>query len=237
MALSESIARRQSRRQFTQQPITLEELSFLLWATQGVHKDSSTRRMAPSAGGRHPLETYLSFHRVLTLKCGLYRYLPFDHTLCLMAQDATLQARATAGSLGQQAVEQSAVLFIWTVVPYRAEWRYGVISHKMIAMDAGHVCQNLYLACGSIGAGTCAIGAYDHGKMDALIDVDGDDDLGEFVAVKRRHHDSTMAESGVRHRPVVIVACAPCDVVGEDGAPVERAVGDVVDQPLRGGEQ
>jgi SagB-type dehydrogenase family enzyme len=75
-----------------------------------------------------------------------------------------------------------AVVFIWTVIPYRTEWRYSVLSHKPIALDAGHVCQNLYLACEAIGAGTCAVGAYYQQEMDALVGVDGENEFTIYVA-------------------------------------------------------
>ena len=55
-------------------------------------------------------------------------------------------------------------------------------SHKMIALDAGHLCQNLYLACEAIGAGTCAIGAYQNDKMDAIVGVDGQDEFVIYIA-------------------------------------------------------
>jgi SagB-type dehydrogenase family enzyme len=71
---------------------------------------------------------------------------------------------------------------MWTTIPYRAEWRYSVIAHKMIAMDAGHLCQNLYLASESIGAGTCAIGAYNQAKVDAILGVDGEDEFAIYIA-------------------------------------------------------
>jgi SagB-type dehydrogenase family enzyme len=62
------------------------------------------------------------------------------------------------------------------------EWRYGLAAHKVIALDAGHVCQNLYLACEAIGAGTCAIGAYDQDALDALLEVDGRDEFAVYLA-------------------------------------------------------
>ena len=71
---------------------------------------------------------------------------------------------------------------MWTVIPYRTEWRYSFISPKIIALDAGHVCQNLYLACEAIGAGTCAIGAYNQAALDALLGVDGIEEFAIYVA-------------------------------------------------------
>ena len=76
--------------------------------------------------------------------------------------------------LGQKFVGEGAVVFIWAAVPYRTEWRYSAVAHKDIAMEAGHVCQNLYLAVQAAGCGCCAVGAYDQQLMDQLIGVDGD---------------------------------------------------------------
>jgi len=67
-------------------------------------------------------------------------------------------------------------------VPYRMEWRYGLAAHKIIALDAGHVCQNLYLACEAIGADTWAVGAYHQQLMDRLVRVDGADEFVVYLA-------------------------------------------------------
>jgi SagB-type dehydrogenase family enzyme len=186
MSLLEAIKRRKSRRKFTKEPLTLEELSFLLWATQGVRAvtggGAGVRRTVPSAGSRHPFETYLLVNRVSGLEPGLYRYLSIEHKLCFLYADADLPERVSDGCLEQDFVGQGAVVFIWTVIAYRSEWRYSVLAHKMIAMDAGHLCQNLYLASEAIGAGTCAIGAYSQGKMDAIPDVDGEEEFVIYVA-------------------------------------------------------
>jgi SagB-type dehydrogenase family enzyme len=184
MSVLEAIRRRRSHRRFVASPLSLEELSFLLWATQGVQEltRAGARRTVPSAGSRHPFETYLAVRMVTGLCPGLYRYLPLDHALCPLGAVPEMEARLVAGCCDQRFVGQAAVTFIWSAVPYRTEWRYSVVSHKVIAMDAGHLCQNLYLACESINAGTCAIGAFEQELMDALIAVDGVDEFVIYVA-------------------------------------------------------
>lgn len=116
------------------------------------------------------------------LKRGLYRYLPVEHKLLFIHTVDDLSNKVSDGCRGQKFVGNAAVVFVWTTVPYRAEWRYGSISHKMIAMNSGHVCQNLYLACASISAGTCAVDAYNQKKMDAILGVDGEDEFVVYVA-------------------------------------------------------
>ncbi|MBC7220614.1 SagB/ThcOx family dehydrogenase [Candidatus Bipolaricaulota bacterium] len=186
VSVFDAIASRRSHRRFTRDPLLLEELTFLLWATQGVERvvrdGVATFRTVPSAGARHPFETYLIVNRVTGLEPGLYRYLALDHALAFLRADPEFPAQVVAGCLGQEFVGQAAVVFAWTVIPYRTEWRYSVVSHKVIAIDAGHMCQNLYLACEAIGAGTCGVGAYHQEKMDALLGVDGKDEFTIYVA-------------------------------------------------------
>jgi SagB-type dehydrogenase family enzyme len=183
-SISAALANRKSRRQYKGEPISFEELAFLCWSVQGVREfypeQKVTRRISPSAGARHPLETYIAVHRVTGLESGLYRYLPLDHQLCQLYIDEHMAER-TARACTDFALP-SACTFAWTALPYRTEWRYGSAAFKFIALDAGHVCQNMYLACEAIGAGTCAIGAYNQPAMDELLGVDGEEEFTVYAA-------------------------------------------------------
>jgi len=185
VSVFDAIAARKSHRHYTDEPLTLDEISFLLWATQGVrkaHSPAAVFRTVPSAGCRHAFETYLCALRVDGLLPGIYRYLPLEHQLCLEREASDLPPRLIEATLDQRFVGRSAATLAWTAIPYRMEWRYGEASHKVIAIDAGHVCQNLYLACAAIGAGTCAVAAYDQGLMDKLLGVDGKDEFTVYLA-------------------------------------------------------
>jgi SagB-type dehydrogenase family enzyme len=185
LSLEKAIARRRSRRKFANGPLSLEELSFLLWATQGLRSAASARqnfRVVPSAGCRHALETYVAAFRVTGLDKGIYRYLPLDHALVEAARHTNLEGQIAEATFGQRFCGAGAATFIWTAVPARMEWRYAEASYKVIAIDAGHVCQNLYLACESIGCGACAVAAYDQERMDGLLGVDGDEEFAVYLA-------------------------------------------------------
>ena len=140
------------------------------------------RRTVPSAGCRHAFETYLLVSNVDGLTPGVYRYLPVDHALVFEHDVAEMAAKLTLATLGQQFIARAPVTLVWTVIPYRMEWRYDIAAHRVIAMDAGHLCQNLYLASASIRAGTCAIAAYHQDKMDQLLNVDGEDEFVIYLA-------------------------------------------------------
>jgi SagB-type dehydrogenase family enzyme len=191
------IRQRRSHRYFTPQPLTLQELSFLLWATQGIRAtptfDGITYylRNVPSGGNRHPIETYLNIHRVEGLVAGLYRYLPLEHNLILLKEGTEISEQVSVASLEQASEHQGkpfffirdcAVVFIWAAVPYRSEWRYGPAAPKLIALDSGHICQNLYVACGAIDLGTCAVGAFNRQKMDAVLALDGENEFSFYMA-------------------------------------------------------
>ena len=200
MPLIEAIRKRRSRREYTDEPLRLEELSFLLWATQGVDQEATKSyrewlagligwsvsdiptlmRTVPSGGACHPFETYLVVNRVQELKVGIYRYLSVEHKLLFLEGDSAFETKASRSLPPMLA--RSAVVFIWTAIPYRSEWRYTIVAPKMIAQESGHICQNLYLACEAIGAGTCAVGAYDQKKMDDLLGVDGEEEFTVYVA-------------------------------------------------------
>jgi len=178
---------RRSRRQFTDQDLTPVELSFLLWATQGVARVTQgmhgTFRPVPSAGARHPFETYIVANRVGGLQPGIYRYLALTHELVSVdVPRDQMPQRLTAATLGQNFAARSAAVFAWTCVPYRGEWRYQHEAHKTMLLDAGHIGQNLYLAAEAIGFGTCAIAAYDQDAMDSLLGLDGDNEFVVYLA-------------------------------------------------------
>jgi SagB-type dehydrogenase family enzyme len=178
---------RRSRRNFSDQPLTLVELSLLLWATQGIDRvgpnQCSTFRPAPSAGARHPFETYVLANHVAGLTGGIYRYLPLTHELLTTAEMSDdIPQRLSAATFGQEFVARGAAVFFWSCIPYRGEWRYQQESHKNMLLDAGHVCQNLYLAAEAIEFGACAIAAYDQNAVDSLLGLDGDDEFVVYLA-------------------------------------------------------
>ena len=185
MPLVDVFKKRRSRRSFTDESLSLEELAYLCWAVAGVHQvgpnDTFTKRTSPSGGARHPFEMYLVVERVDGLDPGIYRYLGLRHQLILVKS-----GEGYVHYLGETAVQpfvkNSAVVFVWTVVPYRHEWRYLFMGAKPVAMDMGHYCQNLYLAAESIGAGTCALASYRQEVLDELLDVDGVNEFTMYVA-------------------------------------------------------
>ncbi len=198
-----AMANRRSHRTFLSEPLTVEELAFLLWSTQGIRQianPGTAFRVVPSAGCRHAFETYLCIMNLEGIAQGLYRYLPVEHALFLIEPDDTIHSKITEGSFRQSFAGKASVTFVWTALPYRMEWRYGLAAYKVIAIDAGHVCQNLYLACEAVSCGCCAIAAYDQDLMDRLVQVDGENEFVVYLApVGRIQPEIIKDKRGIRN--------------------------------------
>ena len=177
---------RRSNRVYTDQTITLEQLSFLLWATQGVKairgKAYATLRTVPCGGARHEFETYLIVRKVDGLAPGAYHYLPMEHALEYLGAIEDPEGTIDRTLEGQTWAAKASAVFYWSMVPYRAEWRYGIYAHRVAMIDAGHVGQNLYLACTALGLGTCGIGAFCHEDCAALFGLDGEEEYVVYTA-------------------------------------------------------
>ncbi len=185
ISLREAIEKRKSLRIFSDKPLKLEELSYLLWCTQGVKKvipGSATFRTVPSAGARHCLETYLLINRVRDLPQGVYRFLAQAHKLIEISTAPELSDRTTEACLGQDFVRTSATTFIWSAVAYRMTWRYGERGYRYMYLDAGHVCQNLYLSAEDIDCGVCAIGAFSDDELNRVMGFDGEKQFAIYAA-------------------------------------------------------
>ncbi|HPN26722.1 MAG TPA: SagB/ThcOx family dehydrogenase, partial [Candidatus Cloacimonas sp.] len=165
MPLAKAIEQRRSRREYSQEALKQEELSFLLWASSWARDFRSTERMeltfrnVPSAGSRHPIETFLDIRRVEGIKPGLYYYHPIKHCLILYDNSEQIAAKIHEGCMFQEMISNAAVNFILTAVPYRTVWRYGQRGYRYLYLDAGHIGQNIHLAAEAIDAGACMIGA------------------------------------------------------------------------------
>ncbi len=187
--LAQIMAGRKSRRLYEDEPLSLQELSFLLFMTQGVRETAGTAfpvtvRTVPSAGSRHALETLLFINRAEGLEPGYYAYLPDGHRLAFLSTGADLPGERRLlqeAFCGQSFFAGSAVCFLWTAVPERMEWRYGEQAGKLILLDAGHVCENLYLAAAAIGCGVCANTCYIQEKADALLSRFSPENSGETL--------------------------------------------------------
>lgn len=190
--LRAAVEQRRSLRKYTDVPLSLTELAYLLWTTLGVREVIERPtvkvvfRNVPSAGARHALDAYLLVNRVEGLDPGLYRYMALEHALVRLPRPATIAADLTEACFGQAFVGSSAVTFFWAADVYRMGWRYVERGYRYLYLDAGHVCQNLYLAAEQLGGGCCAIGAYNDEAVNTLLNLDGERRFTVYIAAVGR---------------------------------------------------
>ncbi|MBN2092220.1 SagB/ThcOx family dehydrogenase [candidate division KSB1 bacterium] len=175
---------RRSQRGYKSQNLTLQQLSQLLWAIQGVTAQQGQYyfRTAPSAGALYPIETYLMISRIDGLEPGVYHYAVTQHGLeQLKAGDFASEAAQAA--LDQSMVRTAPVTFIWTAIFQRSKWKYRQRAYRYIYLDAGHIAQNLALAAVGMGLGSCQIAALYDDEVNRLIEVDGKEESVVYMSV------------------------------------------------------
>ena len=185
MDLRTAIEGRRTVRAYSDTPLSLEELAYLLWVSQGVKRVSSrpsTARTVPSAGARHALETYLLVNRVTGLESGLYRYAAIENGLLRLDAPADIAERIAHACLDQSQITNSAATFIWAAVVERMYWRYVERGYRYLHLDAGHVCQNLALGAEQTGCGICPIAAFDDEQLNATLGLDGEELFVVYLA-------------------------------------------------------
>ncbi len=161
MSVEEAIYRRRSIRDYRQEPLSLRELSQLLWAAQGVTFRKYGFRSAPSAGATYPLELYISVKEggVSNLQAGIYHYDPFDHAIELIKK-GDFSGELMKAALDQPWVHKAAVCIIIAANFERTTSVYGERGIRYVYLEAGHVGQNIYLQATALNLGTVAIGAF-----------------------------------------------------------------------------
>ncbi len=181
----ELIELRSTIRTYQDTKISLKELSYLLWCTQGVKMGlpgGGTMRNVPSAGARHAFETYLFIHRVEGLPAGLYRFLALEHALLQVDITAKKKQELLHSFKVQNMVQMSAVTFIWTAELERMAYKFGNRAYRYLFIEAGHVCENLYLAAQTIQMGVCAIGAFYDKPLNDALNMDGENQFAVYAA-------------------------------------------------------
>jgi SagB-type dehydrogenase family enzyme len=167
MSVEKAIFNRRSVREFSDQPLTLAQLSQLMWAAQGI-TGSGYLRSAPSAGALYPLEVYIAVGKVTGLEPGIYKYKLNKHELTRVAS-GDRRADLAAAALGQSAVREAPVVMIFTVVYERTAAKYGPRAMRYVHVEVGHAAQNVSLQATALGLGSVPIGAFDDNRVKELL--------------------------------------------------------------------
>jgi len=158
ISIEESILKRRSIRDYKDQPLTLAEISQLLWAAQGITGPMGLRT-APSAGALYPLEIYIVAGDIKDLADGIYKYIPQRHELiCIRKGDR--RSELSAAALRQPWVKNGAAVIVFSAVFERTTKKYGERGIRYVYIETGSAVQNVYLQAVSLNLGTVAVGAF-----------------------------------------------------------------------------
>jgi SagB-type dehydrogenase family enzyme len=157
-SLEEILGKRRSTRDFSEESLTLKEISQLLWAAQGTTSPDD-RRTAPSAGALYPLEIVLVAGNVDGLAQGIYRYRPRKHDL-LVVSKGDAREKLSAAALNQRWLSSAPAVVAIAAVFERTAGKYGDRAPRYVHMEAGCAAQNLYLQATAMGLGTVFVGAF-----------------------------------------------------------------------------
>ncbi|OHE58868.1 MAG: nitroreductase [Thermodesulfovibrio sp. RBG_19FT_COMBO_42_12] len=156
--VEEALLERRSVRDYKDKPLTLAEVSQLLWAAQGI-TGSGGLRTAPSAGALYPLEVYIFIGNVKDLLGGIYKYRPHKHELGMVVKGDKRNELYRA-ALSQSSVRDAPVVIVFSAVYERTTVKYGERGIRYVHMEAGHAAQNIFLQSVSLDLGAVVIGAF-----------------------------------------------------------------------------
>ncbi len=167
MSLAEAISKRRSVRHFTSEPLTIEQISQLAWAAQGITDPATGHRAAPSAGATYPLELYL-----LT-KDGVFHYLPQGHKLVRLS-DRDRRDDLSKAALGQSSVSQAPLDIVIAAVFSRTEAKYKDRARQYVYLEAGHAAENIVLQGVALGLGSVTVGAFRDQAVSEVLELPSD---------------------------------------------------------------
>jgi SagB-type dehydrogenase family enzyme len=174
VSIWEVMKKRRSVREFKEGPISLSDLSHILWASQGITQkvQGVSLRTTPSAGALYPIETYLVINAVSELEAGVYHYAVETHELEQLKQ-GDFRIPTTRAALDQEIAYFANVVFVWTAIFERSKWKYQQRAYRYVYMDAGHIAQNVALSTVVLGLSSCQIGALYDDEANVLLGIDG----------------------------------------------------------------
>ncbi len=172
VSVEEALKKRRSVRNYKKLPLTLKELSKLLWATDGKTSDWGGRT-APSAGATYPLEIYVVIGNVETLEPGIYHYDIDNHSIEII-KEGDLKTPLSRAALNQTSIKNAAIVIVISGDFKRTTSRYGKRGERYVFIEAGHCGQNIHLQCETLGFGTVMIGAFDDEKVKEILGIKED---------------------------------------------------------------
>lgn len=184
VSIEEALLKRRSVREYQEEPLTLFEISQILWSAQGITNQAG-HRTAPSAGALYPLELYIVVGDVKKLPAGVYKYRPDKHALKNISSGDKRESLKTA-ALGQPMVADAPVTLVFTAVYERTTAKYGERGKQYVWIEVGHAAQNVYLQAESFRLGAVVIGAFHEDQMKEICNIEENEEPIYLMSVGKK---------------------------------------------------
>jgi len=181
-SVEKALLERRSIREYGNEPLTLSEISQLLWSAQGTTKSFRT---APSAGALYPLEIYIVAVNVKDLLPGIYKYKTQGHKL-ITVMKGDKRAEVFNAAFHQSPVKEAPAIIIFSAVFKRTTVKYGERGERYVHMEAGHAAQNVYLQAVSLELGTVVIGAFNDDELKKAMNMPKEEEPLYIMPVGRK---------------------------------------------------
>lgn len=194
VSLEEALLQRRSVREYSDEALTLHQVSQLLWAAYGITQQAVNGpdflrggfRTAPSAGALYPLEFYLVVGNIEGLDPGIYKYNSEIHGLT-KEFDGDTRKDVCDAALQQEMFEKAPATIVITAEVARTTGKYGARGREhYVWLEAGHSAQNICLQCVSLDLGTCTVGAFDDEKIMRVLNLPREEEPIYLLSVGKK---------------------------------------------------
>lgn len=169
VSIEETLNKRRSVREYSQEALSLNEVSQILWSAQGI-TDQRGGRTSPSAGALYPLRVYLVSGNVKNLNSGIYLYEPKGHKLQKI-KEGDFREDLSKASLGQPWVKNAPLNLVITAEYEITTRKYGERGIRYVHIEVGHVAQNVLLQAVALDLGAVPVGAFYDGAVKKILNL------------------------------------------------------------------
>lgn len=182
LSVEEAILKRRSVREYSEKPLSISEVSHILFSAYGITHivNGFELRASPSAGALYPIEIYFAAHNIEGINEGIYHYIPQNHSVEIIKK-GNFREEILKACLSQETFLTSSLTIIYTAVFRRTTSKYGERGYMYIYIEVGHIAQNVALQCVSLGLSSCVVGAFYENKINKIIGVDGKEQSSIYI--------------------------------------------------------
>jgi len=174
VSLEKALYKRRSIRNYSDDSLSISDVSQIIWAAQGITKKAGGLRTAPSAGALYPIELYIAVGKVKGLSQGVYKYNPKSHTITKILE-GDIRDKLSNAALKQNCIRRGAVNIIIVGVYKRTAVKYGKRAEHYVLMECGAVSQNIYLQSCALDLGTVLVGAFNDDALKSILKMPEDE--------------------------------------------------------------